>query len=177
MREPTLTIMPPNSRGSTLMSIATRAPTARRNCSVKAACRVSLSGCATVTSAVTSPRRSASFRKIGLDHLGHREQATVARDDTEKIAGQRRQPGALGQRRDRLALLVARQDRAAHETHQIGAVLQHRAQFAQIAGDDVEPAALVGQFEQRGRITFSQAGNAGSFGSQWRAVPNQRADY
>src|SRR5205814_2594605 len=60
IRDPTLTIIPPNRLGSTRRSAVTRRPSARRNCSPRAFCCVSFSGCAVVTSAVTSPRRSAS---------------------------------------------------------------------------------------------------------------------
>ncbi len=122
MREPTLTIIPPSSAG--IDPDVDRDPRARsRGAAARssAAWRASFSGCATVTSAVTSPRRSASLPQIGLDHRRHREEAPVARHDPEKIAGQLRQAGALGERGDRLALLVARHDRAAHQADEIAA--------------------------------------------------------
>ena len=174
MREPTLTIMPPSKPGSTRTSIATRRPTVRRSCSPSAASCASLKrlGRDDFGGDLAAPR--GELGEIGLDHRRHRKEAPVAGDDREKIAHQPRQPGALGHGGDRLCLRRARQDRAADQAHEVGARGQHGPQLAQIGGDLVERAALVGDIEQRRRITFGQGGNACRFGSQGGAVLDRR---
>ena len=168
MREPSLTTRPPSRLGSTRTSIATWLPTARRNCSLERLVLRLVSGCAAVTSAVTSPRRSASLARYASIIAGtaksRRLRATTARKSRVSCDS----PALLGERRDRLALLGARQHRAADEAQQIGA---RRAASRAARADRRRPRrapALVGQLEQRRRITFGQAGNACRFGSQWR---------
>ena len=60
MREPIRTTRPPISEGSSFASTVTLPPNALRRALVTASNCVCLSGCAEVTSAVTSPRRWAS---------------------------------------------------------------------------------------------------------------------
>ena len=94
--------------------------------------------------------------KKGVDHRRHRKQPPIAGDDREKIAHQRRQFSALRQSRHRAALLAARQDRAAHQPHQIGARGNHCPHLPQIGRDFIQRASLVGDVEQRHRIPFGQ---------------------
>ena len=71
------------------MSTVTRAPTARRSCSVNAAWRASLSGCADGDLGGDLAAPLGELAQIGLDHRRHRKEPPVARHDAEKIAGQR----------------------------------------------------------------------------------------
>src|SRR5215472_7661609 len=73
-----------------------------------------------------------------------------------------------------LSLLAPRQDRAAHQAREIDARRQHRAQLTQVGRDLVERPPLVGEIEQGGGVTLSQAGDARRFGGQLNAVPNGR---
>ena len=114
MREPTRTIMPPSRAGSTRISTATRAPTARRSCSISAA------------GVFVERLRDRDLRgdlatafgklpQIGLNHLRNREQPPVASDDAEEIARQPGHPGGLAQRGDGFSLSLARQNGAAQQ--------------------------------------------------------------
>src|SRR6516162_8230969 len=73
-----------------------------------------------------------------------------------------------------LSLLAPRQDRAAHQAREIDARRQHRAQLTQVGRNFVERPPLVGEVEQGGGVTLSQAGDARRFGGQLNAVPNGR---
>ena len=113
---------------------------------------------------MTSPRRAARRARKAIDHAGNGEKPAVLRDEPEKVAGQHIEAGALAEGLDRLALLGARQDRAAHEAAQIGAVGQHRAQLAKIVGHLIQRLALVGEIEQRRSVSIGEPGNACTLG-------------
>src|ERR1051325_170944 len=113
--------------------------------------------------------------EIALDHRRCREEPPIGRHDREKVACQLRQPRPLGERGNRLRLVLARHNGAAQQSPEIDAFVQHRAQFAQIAGDRVELVPLVGQIEQCRRITSGQAACARCFRSQRKAILDQRA--
>src|SRR6516162_5063877 len=109
--------------------------------------------------------------EIDLDHRRHGEQASVLRDDGEEIADQPRETGMCRQRPNGLSLFAARQDGAAQQARKIDARGQHRAQLTQVGRDLVERPPLVGEVEQGGGVTLSQAGDARRFGGQLNAVP------
>ena len=155
IREPSLTTSPPNRLGSTLSSTVTFCPTALRSCSPRLSC------CAGVSLRrhhfgrhLAAPRGERA--KKALDHLGQREEAAVTGQEAEKIAGQRLQPGALGQGGDRLALRGAGNDRAADHAAQIGALGHDRFEAAQVGRDRVERLRLVGEFEEGNRIALGK---------------------
>ena len=158
--------------GSTRISTATRAPTARRNCSVKRRLprfveRLrdgDLGGDLAAPLgelAADRPRSSPAPRTAAGCARRRRENRGSARDSPARSASAA------------IALPCSSRDSTGLRSSRIRSPLslQHRAQFAQIAGDRVELVPLVGQIEQRRRITLSQAGNARRFGSQWKPSP------
>ena len=163
MREPTLTIMPPIRAGSTRTSTETRRPTVRRSCSLSAAelglaqrlRRGDLGG--NLAAAL------GELLQIGLDHRRDREEATVARDDGEKVADQSRQAGLLARaRRSPRPAFRATGSGCAPAATGRGSPPASRA----IGADRRRPRrapALVGEIEQCRGITLSQGRTRRSF--------------
>jgi len=84
----------------------------------------------------------------------------VLRDETEKAVRQPREPGALGDGGDRPPLLEPREDRAAYQAAQFGALAQHRPQLTQIVGNLIQRFVFIRQIEQRRGVAVGEPGNA-----------------
>src|SRR5229473_3352186 len=163
MREPTLMMRPPNRLASTWRSTATLRPTALRNCSSTAARCAGDRSWAAITEAVTSPRRSASRRRKLALISGSTKRRRLRASSPRKfrVSGE---SCACGNGLDGLALLLARQHRAADQAAELSAVAQHGAQRLEVGGHGVEFLALVGEIEQRRAIALSEPGYAFRFG-------------
>ena len=161
MRLPTLTMRPPMIAGSTLTSRSTSLPPVTDlSASLSASRCSSLSGSATVTSAVTSPLWRATSARIGADHVAHREQAAVGGDELQEIGGEPADAGLVEDRRR--APAAARRRRTpgcAPAASRSGLSRDQRVEPVEIGPDGVERLVVERQLEQRGGVAARHAGN------------------
>ena len=141
-------------------------PTALRSCSSSRSRCAGVSGCAATTSAVTSPRRAARARRESASIIsGSAKSRRLRARRPRKFRVSGCEPGALGERRDRLALLARGRapgcgsggaDRRSRRSA--------RAAPRRSSATCVERLALVGEIEQRRRVALGQPACACRFG-------------
>ena len=160
MREPSLTMRPPMIEGSTLTSSSTSLPpeTARSD-SFSAAILASVKA----GGAGDLGARHAAGRVVELavirDHVADGEQAALGRDEADEIGGDAGDARLSEDRVERLDLVGGGEHRAAHQPLQVGAFGDQGVEARQRGGDDLGLALVVGEREQRGRVTSGYAGD------------------
>ena len=92
-----------------------------------------------------------------LDHVAHREQAAVRRDQFEEFRRQAADPGPLQHRGQRPRLLVGGEHRAADQPQQVRAFRNKRVEALQ-RWADAELRSVNGQIEFLLRRTLQEAG-------------------
>ena len=123
--------------------------------SFSAATCVSVSGSALVTSAETSPRCAASEPAEGGDHVGHGEEPAVGGGDLDEIGDEPADPGLVEDGGDGARLLVGREDRAADEAGEVGALARCMVGEAAEIGLDCGKRLVVGRkLEQGGGVAL-----------------------
>src|SRR5229473_2535023 len=112
------------------------------------------------STATLRPTALRNCSSIAARCAGDRSWAAI----TEAVTSPRRELRLRGNGLDGLALLLARQHRAADQAAELRAVAQHGAQRLEVGGDGVELLALVGEIEQCRAIALSEPGYAFRFG-------------
>src|ERR1700722_20584361 len=82
------------------------------------------------------------------DHVADRKQAALGGDQLDEIGGDSGNAGLVEQRAERLDLILGREDRAAHQALEIGALSDHAAEGLHRGSDLIGRLALARQGEQ-----------------------------
>ena len=94
---------------------------------------------------------------IGAERLG----AAVGGEHGEELRGDRREPGALGDRGQALGLVLGADRRRGEQEAQVGAFGAQALQRRHVRLDGVECVPLARQVEQRPRIARAQIAGSG----------------
>ena len=98
-------------------------------------------------------------RAIGRNHAEKSEQPTVLDDKTGEVSDQRGNTGLVQHGIDGAGLLCGAENRAADQTQEVRALVQHLLDIGQIGGNGIEHGLLIRKLEQSRRITASHTGN------------------
>src|SRR5205814_10555496 len=86
-------------------------------------------------------------RAIGIDHVAHREQTAVRRDQLEELPREASDAGTVEHGSERLDLLLRAEHGAAHETREGGAGADECIEAIEIGSDRVEVVGFERELE------------------------------